>query len=99
VIELANRFQLGPQSSVIPHPPLDLPLVLGGNRELARPSPGIAHREDPDPVAFSPAALQATPAMEDPAIQQRTSHDLGQIGQFAEELLSRLANLAFVHQY
>ena len=99
MIELANRFQLGPQSSVIPYPPLDLPLVLGGNRELARPSSGIAHREDPDPVAFSPAALQATPAMEDPAIQQRTSQDLGQIGQFAEELLSRLANLAFVHQY
>ena len=99
MIELANRFQLGPQSSEISHPPLDPPLVIGGNRELARPSSGIAHREDPNPVAFSPAALQATPAMEDPAIQQRTSHDLGQIGQFAEELLSRLANLAFVHQY
>ena len=99
MIELANRFQLGSQLSIISQPPLDLPLVFGGNRELARPSSGITHREDPDPVAFSPAALQATPAMEDPAIQQRTSHDLGQIGQFAEELLSRLANLAFVHQY
>jgi hypothetical protein len=50
-------------------------------------------------VAFSPAALQATPAMEDPAIQQRTPQDLGRIGQFAEELLPRLANLVFVHQY
>jgi len=69
VIELANCFQLGPQLSIISQPPLDLPLVFGGNRELARPSSGITHREDPDPVAFSPAAFPATAAMEDPAIQ------------------------------
>jgi hypothetical protein len=99
VIELANRFQLGSQLSIISQPPLDLPLVFGGNRELARPSSGITHREDPDPVAFSPAALPATAAMEDPAIQQRTSQDLGRIGQFAEKLLSRFASLTFVHRY
>jgi hypothetical protein len=99
VIELANRFQLGPQLSIISQPPLDLPLLFGVNRELARPPSGIAHGQDPDPVAFSPAALQATPAMEDPAIQQRTPQDLGRIGQLAEDLLPRLANLVFVHQY
>jgi hypothetical protein len=99
VIELANRFQLGPQLSIIPQPPLDLLLLLGANRKLARPPSGIAHREDPDPVTFSPTALQATPPMEDPAIQQRTPQDLCRIGQFAEELLPRLANLVFVHQY
>jgi hypothetical protein len=74
-------------------------LLFGVNRKLARPPSGIAHREDPHPVTFSPAALQATPAMEDPAIQQRTPQDLGRIGQFEEELLPRLANLLYVHQY
>jgi len=44
--------------------------LLGSNGELASPSSGIAHGEDPDPVAFSTAALQTTLTMEDPAIQQ-----------------------------
>jgi hypothetical protein len=99
VVELANRFQLGSQLSIISQPPLDLQLLLGWHSELACSSSGIAHGEDPHPVAFSPTALLATLAMEDPAIQQRTPQDLGRIGQFAEELLACLANLVFVHQY
>jgi hypothetical protein len=99
VVELANRFQLGSQLSIISQPPLDLRLLFGSKGELESPPSGIAHGEDRDPVAFSPAALQATLAMEDPAIQQRTPHDLGRIGQFAEELLACFSNLIFVHQY
>jgi len=99
VIEFANCFQFGSQFSIISQPPLDLRLLLGPNGELARPSSGIAHGEDPDPMAFSPSALQATLAMENAAIQQRTPHNLGRIGQFSEELLACLPNLVFVHQY
>jgi hypothetical protein len=99
VVELANGFQLGPQFVVISQPPLDLRLLVGANGELTRPSSGITHGEDPDPMTFSPTALLATLAMEDPTIQQRTPHDLGRIGQLAEELLACLADLRFVHQY
>jgi len=52
---------------------LDLLLLLGANRELARPSSGITHGEDPDPVASAPAALPATAAIENPAIEQGTA--------------------------
>jgi hypothetical protein len=73
-------------------------LLSGWHGELACSSSGIAHGEDPDPVAFSPTALPATLAMEDPPIQERTPQDLGRIGQFAKQLLACLENLIFVHQ-
>jgi hypothetical protein len=47
-------------------------------------------------VAFSPTTLQTTPAIEDSAIQQQTSHDFGRIRQFTKKLLARLAHCILV---
>jgi hypothetical protein len=53
---------------------------------------------NPDAVAFSPLALEAALAMEDPSVQQGTPHDLSRIGQLADELPTRFADLIPLHQ-
>jgi len=49
-------------------------------------------------MAFSLIALQAAPAMEDAMVERRTPHDLGRIGQLADEPLACFPDLVRFRQ-
>jgi len=85
VIQLANRFQLGPQLLVILHPPLHLLPLFGPDAELANPPARIAHGENQNPVALSRTALQTPLAVEDLTVQERAPPDVRWVGQLLSE--------------
>jgi hypothetical protein len=50
-------------------------------------------------VALSPTTLEATPPMEDLALQQQTSDNFSRIGQLLNQLLARFEDFCLLHQY